>query len=183
MLDMGTLFTFRYHVWQKGHAPTNYAKWRTATTPYLVNWEPNFEPYVVVKRDVPEYDKRFVGFGWNKVSHIMELHAQGYEFVVLPNGFMVHMPHAPSLDIARFRSSSQYRKCLSLLKSEFARDLSLRYGRTFSAAPDRRRRRWLPAVPHCRCVVARCPAPVVFPTTNAQASAGCLFMGAAGQVW
>ncbi|XP_075738255.1 xylosyl- and glucuronyltransferase LARGE2s isoform X2 [Rhipicephalus microplus] len=141
MLDMGTLFTFRYHVWQKGHAPTNYAKWRTATTPYLVNWEPNFEPYVVVKRDVPEYDKRFVGFGWNKVSHIMELHAQGYEFVVLPNGFMVHMPHAPSLDIARFRSSSQYRKCLSLLKSEFARDLSLRYGRTFSASPDRRRRR------------------------------------------
>ncbi|CAN7938798.1 unnamed protein product [Ixodes hexagonus] len=139
MLDMGTLFTFRYHVWQKGHAPTNFAKWRTATTPYRVNWEPNFEPYVVVKRDVPEYDKRFVGFGWNKVSHIMELHAQGYEFVVLPNGFMVHMPHAPSLDIARFRSSSQYRKCLSLLKGEFARDLSLRYGRTFPSSNDRRR--------------------------------------------
>lgn len=137
MLDMGTLFTFRYHVWQKGHAPTNFGKWRTATTPYRVTWEPNFEPYVVVKRDVPEYDKRFVGFGWNKVSHIMELHAQGYEFVVLPNGFMVHMPHAPSLDIARFRSSSQYRKCLSLLKAEFARDISLRYGTSFSA--DRRR--------------------------------------------
>ncbi|KAM7298127.1 LARGE xylosyl- and glucuronyltransferase 1 [Ixodes scapularis] len=139
MLDMGTLFTFRYHVWQKGHAPTNFAKWRTATTPYRVAWEANFEPYVVVKRDVPEYDRRFVGFGWNKVSHIMELHAQGYEFVVLPNGFMVHMPHAPSLDIARFRSSSQYRKCLSLLKGEFARDLSLRYGRTFPASGDRRR--------------------------------------------
>lgn len=139
MLDMGTLFTFRYHVWQKGHAPTNFGKWRTATTPYRVSWEPNFEPYIVVKRDVPEYDKRFVGFGWNKVSHIMELHAQGYEFVVLPNGFMVHMPHAPSLDIARFRSSSQYRKCLSLLKGEFARDLSLRYGRTFPASNDRRR--------------------------------------------
>lgn len=72
-----------------------------------------------------------------QVSHIMELHAQGYEFVVLPNGFMVHMPHAPSLDIARFRSSSQYRKCLSLLKAEFARDISLRYGTSFSA--DRRR--------------------------------------------
>lgn len=36
MLDMGTLFTFRYHVWTKGHAPTNFAKWRTATTPYKV---------------------------------------------------------------------------------------------------------------------------------------------------
>lgn len=99
MLDMGTLYTFRYlnrhggfdtgrpeydltscflryHVWPKGHAPTNYAKWRTATTPYKVEWEPDFEPYVVVRRDCPEYDQRFVGFGWNKVSHIMELDAQ-----------------------------------------------------------------------------------------------------------
>ena len=36
MLDMGSLFTFRYHVWPKGHAPTNYTKWRTATSPYKV---------------------------------------------------------------------------------------------------------------------------------------------------
>lgn len=79
--DINHLFLFftgpsRYHVWPKGHAPTNYAKWRTATTPYKVEWEPDFEPYVVVRRDCPEYDQRFVGFGWNKVSHIMELDAQ-----------------------------------------------------------------------------------------------------------
>lgn len=84
-------------------------------------------------------ERRPAAASFSQVSHIMELHAQGYEFVVLPNGFMVHMPHAPSLDIARFRSSSQYRKCLSLLKGEFARDLSLRYGRTFPASGDRRR--------------------------------------------
>lgn len=132
MLDMGTLFTFRYHVWTKGHAPTNYAKWRTATTPYKVIWESDFEPYVVVRRDVPEYDRRFVGFGWNKVSHVMELYAQGYEFVVLPNAFIIHMPHAPSFDIAKFRSSPQYRKCLQILKNEFVEDLSRRYGRRFA---------------------------------------------------
>lgn len=110
MLDMGTLFTFRYHVWTKGHAPTDYQKWRTATIPYKITWEPDFEPYIVVRRDIPEYDSRFVGFGWNKVSHIMQLHAEGYEFIVLPNGFIIHMPHAPSFDIAKFRSSSTYRK-------------------------------------------------------------------------
>lgn len=66
----------RYHVWPKGHAPTDYAKWRTATTPYRVDWEPDFEPYVVVQRDCPRYDRRFVGFGWNKVAHVMELDAQ-----------------------------------------------------------------------------------------------------------
>lgn len=31
---VGTLFTFRYHVWTRGHAPTNYQRWRTATIPY-----------------------------------------------------------------------------------------------------------------------------------------------------
>ena len=66
----------RYHVWPKGHAPTDYAKWRTATTPYRVEWEADFEPYVVVRKDCPEYDQRFVGFGWNKVSHVLELDAQ-----------------------------------------------------------------------------------------------------------
>uniref|UniRef100_A0A8C9VUU7 LARGE xylosyl- and glucuronyltransferase 2 n=1 Tax=Scleropages formosus TaxID=113540 RepID=A0A8C9VUU7_SCLFO len=128
MLDMGTLYTFRYHVWTKGHAPTNYAKWRTATTAYKVEWEADFEPYVVVRRDCPEYDQRFVGFGWNKVSHIMELDAQEYDFVVLPNAFMIHMPHAPSFDISKFRSSSSYRHCLTTLKEEFHQDLSRKYG-------------------------------------------------------
>ncbi|XP_071403112.1 xylosyl- and glucuronyltransferase LARGE2s [Centroberyx affinis] len=128
MLDMGTLYTFRYHVWTKGHAPTNYAKWRTATTPYKVEWESDFEPYVVVRRDCPEYDQRFVGFGWNKVSHIMELDAQEYDMMVLPNAFMIHMPHAPSFDISKFRSSPSYRNCLSTLKDEFHQDLSRKYG-------------------------------------------------------
>lgn len=44
--------------------------------PYRVEWEADFEPYVVVRRDCSEYDRRFVGFGWNKVAHIMELDAQ-----------------------------------------------------------------------------------------------------------
>uniref|UniRef100_A0A668TPJ9 LARGE xylosyl- and glucuronyltransferase 1 n=1 Tax=Oreochromis aureus TaxID=47969 RepID=A0A668TPJ9_OREAU len=127
-LDMGTLFTFRYHVWTKGHAPTNFAKWRTATTPYRVQWEADFEPYVMVRRDSPEYDRRFVGFGWNKVAHIMELDAQEYEFVVLPNAFMIHMPHAPSFDITKFRSNKQYRVCLKTLKEEFQQNMSRRYG-------------------------------------------------------
>ncbi|KAK3932404.1 LARGE xylosyl- and glucuronyltransferase 2 [Frankliniella fusca] len=131
MLDMGTLFTFRYHVWTKGHAPTNFAKWRTATTPYKVQWEPDFEPYIVVRASVPQYDTRFVGFGWNKVSHIMELESLGFQWVVLPNAFMVHMPHAPSFDIAKFRGSSQYRRCLKVLKTEFVKDLNKKYSKHF----------------------------------------------------
>ena len=129
MLDSQSLYTFRYHEWPKGHAPTNYAHWRTASTPYRVNWASDFEPYVMVSasNSLPKYDTRFVGFGWNKVSHIMELHHAGYEFVVLPNAFIIHMPHSPSLDISQFRSSSHYRDCLQVLKKEFQEDIRTKY--------------------------------------------------------
>ena len=42
-----------------------------------VEWSPDYEPYIVVRSDVPLYDTQFVGFGWNKVSHIMRLDAMG----------------------------------------------------------------------------------------------------------
>ncbi|XP_040569954.1 xylosyl- and glucuronyltransferase LARGE2s isoform X1 [Lepeophtheirus salmonis] len=129
LLDEGTLLTFRYHIWMKGHSATDYGKWRTATSPYKIQWAEDFEPYIVVHKDlVPKYDTRFVGFGWNKVSYILELFASGFDFIVLPNVFMVHMPHAPSLDIARFRSSSSYRRCLNDLKKKFVKEINLKYG-------------------------------------------------------
>jgi len=40
----------------------------------------------------------------------MELAAADYEFLVLPNIFLVHTPHAPSQDIATYRESSVFRK-------------------------------------------------------------------------
>ena len=40
----------------------------------------------------------------------MEMAATGAEFVVLPQAFAVHMPHAPSGDIVRYRSSKKYRE-------------------------------------------------------------------------
>lgn len=53
---------------------------------------------------------------------------QEYEFLVLPNAFIIHMPHAPSFDISKFRLSSSYRDCLETLREEFHQDLSRNYG-------------------------------------------------------
>ncbi|XP_073072566.1 xylosyl- and glucuronyltransferase LARGE2 isoform X7 [Manis javanica] len=128
LLDAGALYTFRYHEWPQGHAPTDYARWREAQAPYRVQWAADYEPYVVVPRDCPRYDPRFVGFGWNKVAHVMELDAQEYELLVLPEAFTIHLPHTPSLDISRFRFSPTYRDCLQALKDEFHQDLSRHYG-------------------------------------------------------
>ena len=132
MISRGKVSSFRADVWSKGHRATDFEHWRIATEPYRVKWQEDYEPYVVVRSNVTPYDTRFAGFGWNKVSHIMALHAQGYEFVVLPNSFMVHMPHAPSLDIGRFRWSKHYRDCLMVLKREYQTELVRKYDVRFS---------------------------------------------------
>ena len=132
MVSKGKIHPFRADVWPRGHGPTDLEHWSTATKPYGVSWQKDYEPYVVVRSTVAPYDTRFAGFGWNKVSHIMELHAQGYEFVVLPDSFMVHMPHAPSMDIGSFRRSKHYRDCLMVLKREYQAELVRRYGVRFS---------------------------------------------------
>ncbi len=128
MLNNKQVFTFRYHVWAEGHAATNFEHWKIAKRPYKVSWEENFEPYIIVRKNVTLYDQRFVGFGWNKVSHIMELNYQNYEFIVLPDAYILHMPHAPSADVATFRVRKDYRDCMQVMKREFRKEMSTKYG-------------------------------------------------------
>ncbi|XP_024945273.1 LARGE xylosyl- and glucuronyltransferase 2 isoform X2 [Cephus cinctus] len=127
-LNRGQIYTFRYHVWTQGHAATNYTFWRNATEPYAISWEPDFEPYIVVSNLAPQYDIRFIGFGWNKVSYLTHLTALGYTYIVLPDVFIIHRPHAPSVDIGKFRTDALYRRCLKKLKDMFVEELLSKYG-------------------------------------------------------
>lgn len=64
---------------------------------YTVDYVEGFEPYVVAeKSSVPAYDERFRGYGMNKISHLYEMAKKGFEFVVVPNVFVVAAQHAPS---------------------------------------------------------------------------------------
>jgi len=128
-LDLGELFTFRFHDWPSGHAATNFIKWRTSTTPYSVKVSKDFEPYIVAKKNIVRYDTRFVGFGWNKVSHILSLVAEEYDFIVLPDVFILHQPHSPSIELGRYRTNKVYRECLQKLKDEFVNELEERTGK------------------------------------------------------
>ncbi|GMR62451.1 hypothetical protein PMAYCL1PPCAC_32646, partial [Pristionchus mayeri] len=120
----GNIQPFRTDIWPAGHNATDYDKWKEAETPYEVQWRPGYEPYAVIARNsTPLYDERFVGFGWNKVSHLMSLHVEGYRFEVVPSAFTVHHPHPPSFEISRYRGSALYRKCMCILRNQFARDL------------------------------------------------------------
>ncbi|XP_050672804.1 xylosyl- and glucuronyltransferase LARGE2s-like [Leptidea sinapis] len=132
----GDVAPFRAREWPRGHRATNYSRWAEATAPYEVEWQSYYEPYLVVHRSIPKYDTRFSGFGWNKVSHSVELKAQGYRLVVLPDAFVVHTPHAPSPDITAFRGNPHYRICLALLKQEFLADLNKKYNITLETANE-----------------------------------------------
>ncbi|XP_066252461.1 xylosyl- and glucuronyltransferase LARGE2s-like [Euwallacea similis] len=131
-LNRNEVRPFRADVWARGHAPTNYDKWRKEYEPYHVKWQPHYEPYVVVKSNVPRYDERFLGFGWNKVSHIMELEAQNYDFIVLSDVFIIHASHALSWDNAKFKQSPPYRRCNQQLKKRFIKELTAKYNKNFS---------------------------------------------------
>ena len=128
MWDDGLIDTFRHFEWPRGHSATNYTFWRESYSIYRVQWDMDFEPYVLLPRKVALFDERFVGFGWNKVSFIIELDAVGIELWVLPDVFMIHMPHSPSLDVSHFRENNNYRICLQEVKEKFLKDLVIRFG-------------------------------------------------------
>lgn len=53
----------------------------------------------------------------------MELAARKCEFIVLPDTYMIHLSHFPSLDIADYRRNKGLRQCLANLKSAFQTSL------------------------------------------------------------
>jgi hypothetical protein len=71
--------------------------------PYVVlQWCPATTPTVLARHDTshqplaPYYDERFHGYGKNKIEHVQHLRVMGYQFAVLPQGFLVHNPHVES---------------------------------------------------------------------------------------
>lgn len=80
--------------WEYAHRATNYTKWYNAIEPYLIKWEAEYEPYLVVSvSDAPLWDERFVGYGFDKVGYIAELFFAKFQFMVLPNVFIIHVDH------------------------------------------------------------------------------------------
>lgn len=109
------------------HAPTRYKVWYTSSYPYEIDWAYHYEPYIVVKSDVIQYNRRFMGYGWNKVSQIAELKAQGYQFIVIPDHFIIHMPHKTSKDKAVWNMGA-FKFCINRIWKRFVSELKHKYG-------------------------------------------------------
>ena len=81
------------------------------------------------------YDERLSGFGWNKVLHIEALQLRGYAFRVVPNVYIVHRPHAPSLDLVAFRHDAAAAACVKDM-AELVRQEQRRSRMRVAAAAD-----------------------------------------------
>eukprot|EP00055_Hartaetosiga_balthica_P002897 m.139783 g.139783 ORF g.139783 m.139783 type:complete len:902 (+) comp24558_c0_seq1:59-2764(+) len=114
---------FRIEEWRAGHAPTDYNRWTGEDIVYSVSHVEGYEPYLVLPYNAPCFDERFVGFGWNKVSHVEELAARDYRFFVLPDVYIVHYPHHPSTSLISFRTQPQLRQCVATLLDIFREEL------------------------------------------------------------
>lgn len=44
----------------------------------------------------PWFDSRFRGYGRNKIMYAAALNSSGFNFVIDPQGFVIHRPHTKS---------------------------------------------------------------------------------------
>ena len=58
----------------------------------------------------PLLDERYVGYGKNKVQWVQDIRGDGFEFFVLPPGFLLHFPHAMSKSGRRWQKNANNHK-------------------------------------------------------------------------
>ena len=114
----------------EGHSPTNFTRWFTSDTPYLIKYKWRFEPYIIaLKQTLPSYDERFKGYGGNKISHLYEVAHRGAHFIVLPDVFIIARQHSDSTSKKAWKETNgvQERK---LMLSKFKDDVHKRWSIT-----------------------------------------------------
>ncbi len=131
-LDHGELELFQYQDCPGCHGATNISKWRTAEIPYEVQYQERFEPYIIAKtKQLVPYNELFIGYGYNKASHLLEVFLSGLRFVVLNEHFLIHSPHPFTDDSTLSEETSQHANCVVQIYNNFKEGLQLKYGRTF----------------------------------------------------
>lgn len=126
--------TMFHDKWQRGHGPTDYARWyQTTTEPYRVTeYNYNYEPYVLMKREgLPWCDERFVGYGANKAACLYEIYMSGAQFWVMPQDFLIHQRHPYPENDRRVE-----RKYNKRLYDAYREETCLRYGRMMRGVSD-----------------------------------------------
>lgn len=78
------------------HKPTNYDKWLQMTAnkqppegaTYQVDVAVGWEPFFVINQNSPEYDVTMTKYGFDRLSYICRLRAEGYKFTVMTSSYL-----------------------------------------------------------------------------------------------
>ncbi|CAI2356508.1 unnamed protein product [Caenorhabditis sp. 36 PRJEB53466] len=125
LIRNGTLHSFREKEYQNGHNATNVSRWIESDAVYEVAYEKDYEPYFVIRNEnCPRYDQKFGGFGWNKVTHVIQLHMMDFKFKVSPTSFMIHKEHSVSDSLLLWREDMKYRQCQYFNKKWFIMEIA-----------------------------------------------------------
>jgi len=73
------------------HKAFKYDKWFASKEIEKMTFAGGYEPYYIGPKSYPLFEEVFIGCGADKVSHPQELNDAGYQFYVLPEGFIVHL--------------------------------------------------------------------------------------------
>ncbi|XP_053200951.1 uncharacterized protein LOC128386023 [Panonychus citri] len=112
------------------HKLTNYWKWYSSNKVFPVTkYSDKYEPYLILEKakDLPLFDERFSGYGMNKVTHITELFASNYIFLVLPKAWVIHLPHKSSTYNQDFLQNSDRRLKTRAQRFQFVKKIIERW--------------------------------------------------------
>lgn len=124
------ILPFRISESSESHRITDYWKWYRADKSYSLNtFCDKYEPYVILRKtsSIPYYDERFSGYGMNKVTHITELFAANFTFTVLPDVWVLHLPHKISTYAIEFLQNAHQRLLNRMERFEFIADIMNAY--------------------------------------------------------
>ena len=126
------------------YGPTNYQRWISMDNsnnnnnnnnnndddgddivPYEVDYFIKYEPYYIAKMPLPMFDWEFVDRGGNFAQQVLELHASGFRFWVLPDQFVIDIPHSNTGNAPKQTEDNQ--NVSNSLWRQFYLELSQRY--------------------------------------------------------
>ncbi|XP_072044786.1 xylosyl- and glucuronyltransferase LARGE2s-like [Amphiura filiformis] len=125
------IYPFAHYSSPLSHELTNYTKWYTSFKPYkLKGYEDVYEPYLVLNTkvtDMPLFDIRFSGYGFNKIQHTMELMYNDYTLEVLPNVWATHVYHRISQFKKQFLNGPLTRLENRIKRYEYVSEIMRKY--------------------------------------------------------
>jgi hypothetical protein len=102
-VDDGVLQQVHAKKYALAHNAINYTRWLATDAAYAIRYQHEFEPYFVARiAGLPPWDERFVGYGYDKVVHVLTLAVMEFEMLVQPSLFIVHYDHK----VAKWSSAS-----------------------------------------------------------------------------